>query len=224
MTLFAPTLQAGLSSLWRLGPLACALALGLVAAGEVHAQGIFTCIDGKGRKITADRPIADCVDRDQQELSRSGTVVRKVPPTPTAQERAAQEARDKAALAEQAALLEDKRRERALVLRFPNVAVHNRERNAALAVVDDIIASSAQRSAELSAERKAIASEMEFYAKAPSKAPFALKSRTETNDANIRALQAFVANQGQEKRRINQRFDEELGTLKPLWARNLAPR
>ena len=207
-------------------PLACVCAFALAAGalGSVQAQRIFTCIDSKGRKMTADRPIADCVDRDQQELSRSGTVMRNVPRTLTAQERAVQEARDKAAAAAQARVLDEKRRERALMLRYPNVVVHNRERNAALATVDNIIGSSSQRRADLTAEKKLIASEMEFYAKDPAKAPFALKSRRETHDANSRAQQAFVASQLLEKQRINQRFDEELETLKPLWVRNLAPR
>ena len=202
----------------------CTFALAAGALGDVQAQGIFTCVDSKGRKITADRPIADCVDREQQELSRSGTVMRKVPRTLTAQERAAQEAHDKIGAAAQAQLLDEKRRERALMLRYPNVVAHNRERNAALATVDDIIGSSNQRSTDLATEKKVIASEMEFYAKDPAKAPFALKSRRETHDANSRAQQAFVASQLLEKQRINQRFDEELETLKPLWARNLAPR
>ena len=202
-----------------------ALALWAAAGWEsAQAQGIFTCIDKTGRKITADRPIADCADREQQELSRSGTVVRRVTPTLTAQERATQEAREKAEAALQARALDDKRRERALILRYPNVAVHNRERNAALSTVDDIIASSNQRSAELMSERKVIAGEMEFYAKDRAKAPFVLKNRVESNEADLRAQQAFVAMQALEKQRISQRFDDELQTLQPLWARSVPPR
>ena len=219
--LFAKSFRASLA---LLGLLLCASALWIAAAGFAQAQGIFTCVDAKGRKITADRPIADCVDRDQQELSRSGTVVRRMPPAPTAQERAAHEAREKADAAEQTRLSDDKRRERALVLRYPNAAVHNRERHAALAAVDDIIASSSQRGVELTAERQATASEMEFYTKDPTKVPFTLKSRIDAINANSRAQQTFVANQATEKQRINQRFDEEMGTLKPLWARNPGAR
>ena len=32
-------------------------------AGLATAQSIYTCVDGKGRKITADRPIVECIDR-----------------------------------------------------------------------------------------------------------------------------------------------------------------
>ena len=207
--------------------LGCALMLlaGLVGGvGSAQAQGIFTCIDGRGHKITADRPIADCSDREQHELSKSGTVMRKLGPTLTAKERAVQEARDMAEAEHQARLHDEKRRERALMLRYPNPAAHQRERSAALALVDEVIASSQKRSVELVAERKAIATQMEFYAKDPTKAPMALKSRSEGNDANMRAQQAFVASQVLEKQRINQRFDEELQALQALWARNSVPR
>ena len=68
-----------------------------VLASHASAQSIYTCVDGKGRKITADRPIVECMDRTQQELNRSGLVKRQVGPSLTAQERAAQDEKDKAA-------------------------------------------------------------------------------------------------------------------------------
>jgi hypothetical protein len=48
-----------------------AVMAGLVAcAGQVAAaaaagasDSIYTCIDSKGRRLTADRPIPDCIDR-----------------------------------------------------------------------------------------------------------------------------------------------------------------
>lgn len=219
--MLARTFRTNQRVLMRLG---CGLVLFAGGLFSAQAQGIFTCVDGTGRKITADRPIADCADREQHELSRSGVVVRKLSPPPTANERAAQEARDKAEAALQARFLDDKRRERALMLRYPNAAALHRDRIAALALVDEVIASSRQRSTELVTERKAIANEMEFYAKDPSKAPFALKSRSESNEANMRVQQTFVASQVLEQQRLNQRFDEELQALQVLWARSSALR
>ncbi|MBX9836302.1 MAG: DUF4124 domain-containing protein [Burkholderiaceae bacterium] len=195
----------------------------LLLAGSAAAQGIYTCVDAKGRKITADRPIPDCMDRDQQELSRFGTVIRKVSPTLTAKERAAQDEKDKLAAVESARQQDEKRRERALLLRYPNRKAHDRERDIALAVVDDIIASSQKRTAALVQEREKINIELEFYLKDPSKAPPALKSRLESNASNQQAQQQFVVSQGLEKARLNRRFDEELSTLQQLWARNSAP-
>ena len=48
----------------------------LSAAGIAAAQGIFTCTTANGRKITSDRPIAECANQDQKELNASGSVKR----------------------------------------------------------------------------------------------------------------------------------------------------
>ena len=66
----------------------------VVASGGVRAQSIYTCVDAKGNKRTADRPIAECSDREQRVLGKDGTVKRIVPPTQTPNERAAKEAAD----------------------------------------------------------------------------------------------------------------------------------
>jgi hypothetical protein len=188
------------------------------AASQAAAQNIYTCVDSKGRKITADRPIAECMDRTQKELNRSGTVKREVGPSLTAQERAAQEEKDKAAAEARAREAEEKRRDRALLLRYPNRAVHDQERVIALAQVDEVIKASNKRTAELAEQRKAIQAEFEFYAKDPSKAPPSLKRRLEENEASSAVQKKFVQDQEQEKKRVNQRFDEEQIKLKQLWA------
>ena len=54
--------------------------------------GIYTCVDRNGRRLTADRPIAECLDREQRELGPSGIVRRQIGPSLTEHERAAQEA------------------------------------------------------------------------------------------------------------------------------------
>jgi hypothetical protein len=188
------------------------------AANHAAAQNIYTCVDGKGRKITADRPIAECTDRTQQELNRSGTVKRVVGPSLTAQERAAQEEKDKLAAEARAREAEDKRRDRALLLRYPTRAVHDQERVTALAQVDEVIKASNKRTVELAEQRKAIQAEFEFYAKDPGKAPPSLKRKLEENDNSSAVQKKFIQDQEQEKKRVNLRFDEELVKLKQLWA------
>jgi len=192
-------------------------------AGHAGAQTIYTCVDGKGRKITADRPIVECMDRTQQELNQSGTVKRVVGPSLTAQERAAQEEKDKAAAEVRAREAEDKRRDRALLLRYPSRAVHDKERITALAQVDEVIKASNKRTAELGEQRKAIQAEFEFYVKDPSKAPPSLKRKLEENDNSSAVQKKFIQDQEQEKKRVNLRFDEELVKLKQLWALREAP-
>ncbi len=202
---------------------ACILrGLGVVAllclGGHVAAQNIYTCVDGKGRKITADRPIAECIDRTQQELTRSGLVKRQLGPSLTAHEQAAQDEKVRLAAEARARDAEEKRRDRALLLRYPVRAVHDQERASALAQIDEVIKASSKRTGELAEQRKAIASEYEFYVKDPARAPTALKRRLEENESSVSVQKRFIADQELEKKRVNQRFDEELVKLKQLWA------
>ena len=189
----------------------------LLCAGLAAAQGMYTCVDGKGRKITSDRPIIECIDRNQHEVTPSGTVKRVVGPALTAAERAAFEDREKAALEVRALQAEEKRRDRALLSRYPNRLVHGNERELALVQVDEVIRAAAKRSVELAQQRAAINSEMEFYKKDPARAPSPLKRRMEENDASIAVQKRFITEQESEKKRVNLRFDEELVKLNQLW-------
>ena len=108
-------------------------------------------------------------------------------------------------------------------MRYPTRAVHDKERAAALAQIDEVIKASSKRKAELLEQRQSIGSELEFYAKDLGKAPSALKRRLEDNDSSLAVQQRFVLDQEQEKKRVNQRFDEELVKLKQLWALSNPP-
>ena len=188
------------------------------AAGSAMAQtGIYTCVDAKGRRLTSDRPILECVDREQKELNASGTVKRVVPPSLTAPERAALEERERKVAEERQRQEEDRRLRRALLVRYPNVAVHDAERANALKVAQDAVVSSQRRIAELQEERRKLATEAEFY-KTPDKWPGKLKRQVEQVEQETAAQQRFLATQEDEKKRINTRFDEELARLKVLWA------
>lgn len=193
----------------------------LLAGWLPHAAAqpsIYTCIDAKGRRLTADRPILECIDREQQELSPSGTVKRRLPPSLTADERAAAEERARKAQEERNRAAEEKKRVRALVARYPDKAAHDKERNAALLQADEILASANRRAASLQAEHRKLESELEFYKNNPSRMPQTLKRRVEENEQQIAEQKRFVANQTGEKAKINARFDEELATLRQLWS------
>jgi hypothetical protein len=185
---------------------------------QVGAQAIYTCIDAKGRRLTADRPILECIDREQKELNPSGTVKRSLPPSPTLEERVAEEERARKALQERNRLAEEKKRDRALVARYPNQAAHDKERDAALAAVDALIATANRRAGTLQAERQRLDTELEFYKKNPARIPALLKRQLEENERQIAEQKRFVASQAAEKARINVRFDRELATLTELWA------
>lgn len=191
--------------------------------GTAMAQGIYTCVDGKGRRITSDRPNIECLDRTQQEITSSGTVKRVLGPSLTAQERTALEEKERQAAQERSRNAEEKRRNRALLLRYPNRAVHDKERSLALAQVDQVIASAFQRMQDLTVQRKPINLELEFYKNDLTLAPAALRRKVEENDGNMLVQKRFIDDQEVEKRRVNNRFDEELVKLTQLWTMTGVP-
>jgi hypothetical protein len=203
-------------------------AVGLLLAtgglAEAFAQaGIYTCIDAKGRRITSDRPIAECLDREQKELTPAGTVKRTLRPTLTAEEAAAEQVRQRQAAEERARLEEEKKRERALLARYPDRKAHDIERSKALVAVDLVIVAAQKRVTELEASHRKLAEEAEFYKPDPSKMPPKLKREIELNEQDQAAQRRFIANQNQEKQRVNSRFDEELARLQQIWAAAAKP-
>ena len=192
------------------------LCLGQLASAS--AQSIFTCTDNRGKRVTSDRPIPECMDREQKELNPSGSVKRYMGPVLTPQEEAAKEQRERKEAEERARGNEEIRRNRALVARYQNKPAHDASRAEALTQVDAVIRVARNRLAELAQQRTLLDGELEFYKQNPSKAPAALQRRVAEHDENVVAQKRFIANQELEKQRINDRFDEELGRLKLLWS------
>jgi hypothetical protein len=178
--------------------LACACLLAGLVHGAWAQAGIYTCVDAKGRRLTSDRPIAECLDREQKELNPTGTVRRVLPPTPTAIERAAKEAQEHKAAEERQRVAEQKRMDRLLLTRYPNPTAHALDRAKSLRPVEEAIAASYRRIAELRARQ------------------------ADENDQHLAAQMRMAAAQEDEKRRINAQFDGELARLKPLWAQSTA--
>ena len=200
-----------------LGGVVLAGALALLHAQAQAQSGIYTCVDSKGRKLTSDRPIPECVDREQKVLNPSGTVKAKVGPTQTAQEHADQEAKEKQEAEARALATEEKRRERALLVRYPSKEVHDKERAEALAQVAAVMQAAGKRVEDLIQDRRKVDQEMEFYKKDPSKAPPSLRRQIDDIAQSVAVQKRFIGEQENEVRRVNARFDEELARLKPLW-------
>ena len=212
-------------SAWVTGGLVLLLAGAEFAAAQPQgASGsIYTCVDRNGRRLTADRPIPECLDREQRELSPSGITRRQIGPSLTELERAAQDAQNRKDAEERARVVEERRRERVLVARYPDKAAHDVERAAAIQVVDDVTATAEKRIVELKAERKKLDVEMEFYKKDPNKAPMTLRRKIGEVDESVAEQQRFIAGQEQEKRRVHARFDAELAQLRKLWDAQRTP-
>lgn len=207
----APTPPAGAAQ-WML--LAWVFAGAAAAAPAV--SGIYTCTDERNRRLTADRPIAECSGREQQILNSDGSLKAILPATLTAEERAALEARARAAAEERATRSDAVRRDRNLVARYPNDESHARAREAALDSVRLAVKSSELRLQHLAAERKPLLDETEFYRGRT--LPARLHQQLDANDAAVEAQQAAVSYQQAEVVRINKLYDAELERLRRLWA------
>jgi len=203
----------------RLPGLVFAIAVVLWAHGvwaQTSGGGIYSCVDGNGKRLTSDRPIPECFNREQRVLNADGSVRRIVPPVLTAEERAEKEARDRVEAMSGAVQAESVRRDRNLLARYPNEAAHKKARNAALDDFAKAISSAEKRLETLRAERKPLQDEAEFYAKR--QPPLILRQKIEANDTAAEALRSLVQNQQAEVARINANFDGELMRLKRLWA------
>jgi hypothetical protein len=195
----------------------------IALAGPVWAQtqpaagpGIYTCVDDQGRRLTSDRPIAECTHKTQRVLNRDGSLKAVLPPTLTLEERAEKEARDRQAAELRAAQADAVRRDRNLVNRFPDQAAHDRARAAALDTVRLAIRASSLRLEALGLDRKPLLDESEFYVGKP--LPKELKAQLDANDAAFAAQRSAMQTQEAELERINALYDAELGHLRRLWA------
>lgn len=194
--------------------LAAASAAGADDAPPV--KGIYTCTTADGRKLTSDRPIPECLSREQRVLNPDGSHRTTIAPFLSPEERAAKEAADRRAAAERLAQLDAARRDRTLMQRYPNEAAHSQARKLALDDANKAMQLSEKRIKELSNERKPMLEEAEFYKGRP--LPAKLKQALDGNDASVEAQQVLIENQKAEIGRINTRFDAELARLRKLWA------
>ena len=192
------------------------LASTALAQEVTPSKGIYTCTTADGRKLTGDRPIPECVAREQRVLNPDGSQRATLPPFLSPEDRAAKEAADRRAAADRLAQQDAIRRDRTLMLRYQNEAAHQRARNTALDDATKAMRGSERRIKDLNAERKPLLDEAEFYKGKP--LPAKLKQALDANDASIEAQEVLIENQKAELVRINKTFDAELSRLKKLWA------
>lgn len=192
------------------------LSWGQASANPSARPAIYSCIDSHGRRITSDRPIPECLDREQKLHNRDGSVRGVQRPSMTAAERVAAEEAERRRQVEAATRQDAIRRDRNLLSRYPDEATHQRAREAALDDVRKSIATSQRRIAELQKERIGLQQEAEFYVGRA--LPFKLRQQIEDNTVSTDAQKTLVSNAQAELVRINALYDTELARLRRLWA------
>jgi len=183
-----------------------------------QAQKIYICTDGNGKRLTSDRPIAECVDRVQRVIDGTGTVRRIVGPTLTENEQAALEAARQEELKEKNRIEEARRRARALLARYPNEIRHQEGRKEALSEMNADIDVASKRLTTLKEEHKNIEAELEPWREDIEKAPENLQRKHADNQLLMDDQLRLIALREKEKARINEQFDGELVYLRELWA------
>lgn len=186
-------------------------------AGPAWAQKIYTCVDKNGRRITSDRPILECIDREQRQLSGSGTVQRVIPPSPTLEEKAQAEAARKAAERARQREAEEVQRDRALVLRYPNQTAHDRARANALEQVDLVIGGLSEREKSLALRVQDLDQQLAAFSAQPNSAPSLLRRQRLDAEAELAQQRRLLQQQRAERDRINTKFNDELARLTKLW-------
>ena len=186
------------------------------ALAQPSSAGIYTCIDASGRRITADRPIPQCADREQSVYGRTGVELKRIGPALSEVEMA--ERLEQRRLEQQQAYRarEQRRRDAALLVRYPDRAAHEAERRQSLAQVNELQIITHKRLMELEKAHFELSQELEFYAKDPSKAPGKLRAALEDSERNVQEQKRYIEAQEADKRRIHLRFNEELERLQSL--------
>jgi hypothetical protein len=141
-----------------------AIGLLLILLYAPLAAAVYRCVDETGKTIFGDTPPAACASNAPIfELSKSGTVLRRIEPTPTPEQ--LQDRMDAAQRrkAEQAAALEQKRKDMALLNSFSNAREFDVARDRNTEAVNARVAGAEQRVKELDKREKDLGEQMEFY-------------------------------------------------------------
>lgn len=182
-------------------------------------SGIYTCVDAQGQRITADRPISACRDREQRVLSPSGIERARLGPVRSEHEVAEQRKAEAAELRRQQQAQDVLRREATLLARYPDRASHDAERQQqALPFVALMDLAQAQLQARQALYQQLSADIARYQAngqQVPQQLPVDLRKAQEA----VAAQEAFVGSVQADSDKLQRRFDEELSRLEVLWLR-----
>ena len=189
----------------------------LIACFTPAAFAAFKCVDEKGITRIGDTPPPECANVVMYETSRTGTVLKKIDPTPTAdQVKARKEEADKKAAADKTAA-EQKRKDMALLNTFSAEKEFDVTRDRQIEPIQGRIKQANERIGKIEARQKAIDEEMEFYKAGKKKAagataaepPHMLVSENERLLHEKMTLQHSIAAGEKEIENLKARYDND---------------
>lgn len=188
-----------------------------VMAQPLPTKDIYTCIDASGKRLTADRPIAQCADREQRVLGPTGVERGRLGPAMSEMEMAQRlEQRRQEQLVQQRTV-EQRRRDAALLARYPDRLAHDTARRHALLPIEEQQARVYQGMMALDKDIQLLKKELDSVPKDASKIPANLSDALPNIEKAQQEQKAQMMALAQEAQRINQRFDAELVRLQLLW-------
>jgi hypothetical protein len=188
----------------------------LLAALYVPAAGAaYKCVDEKGVTHIGDTPPAGCATVMMYEISRSGTVVREIEPTPTPEQAKARlEEAERRKEAERVAG-EQKRKDVALLSSYSNEREFDVARDRNIEPLNGRIYNSKDRLKVLDKRLKEIDDEMEFYKAGKSKtaktreAPPSLMHEQARVKTEKESLEKSIAGSEKEIEALKVKFDSD---------------
>ena len=181
------------------------------------AEAAYKCTDEKGRTHIGDTPPPQCERVIMYEVTKTGTVIRKIDPTPTPEQmaaRAEEEAKRKEALR---LADEQRRKDLALLATYSTERDFDVSRDRNIDPVNLRIKSAKERDAALDKRIKELEDEMEFYKAGKSKGaagkakepPAQLTSDLERTRKEKAQLTANLASYDKEIEQIRSRYEED---------------
>ena len=188
-----------------------------VLAQPVPIKGIYVCTDSSGRNLQSDRPIPQCVDREQRILGPSGVERGRIGPALSDAEKMRR--LDKQRMEQQVAQREkeERRRDAMLLQRFPNRAAHDASRTVALEQSKALLEIAQAQMTDLDKTKQALQEELGFYANDASKAPANWHRAMKEVEQAQQEQHKVLLTHDQEAKRIHKMFDDQLLRLQPLW-------
>lgn len=185
------------------------LCLSSVAAAPALAQLMYKCKDARGRTYYTQIPPRECLGRETEELSKSGTVIhRDEPVKPLTPEQKAARAADlkKKQEAEERAK-EEHRKDMALLNTYSSEKDIDDARARAVKEAEAAIAETQKRIAGAQQRKKELDAEKEFYVKKPM--PYKLRQDISNVELEIKNQNELLEAKKKEIGAINAKYDAD---------------
>lgn len=186
------------------------------AQSQPYPPGIYACETADGNIITSDRPIHECLTREQRILGRSGATLAVIPPQLTPNQQAQREAELKRLEAERLRAEQLAASTRALLARYPTPASHDAARREQLIPLVGKMREAQDELQALETQQIKLSAQIGAYAN-PTEVPRELQRdyvfSQRDIDIQLRAISSLTA----QIKTINDQFDQEYQALKPYW-------